>query len=49
MKIEFLAEAQYELDETIEFYNNEVDGLGNEFLQEDAKPVVFLLDLFMPR
>ena len=34
MKIEFLKEAQFELDETIEYYNNEVDGLGNEFLQE---------------
>ena len=34
MNIEFLEEAQFELDETIEYYNNEVEGLGDEFLQE---------------
>jgi hypothetical protein len=34
MKIEFLDEAQFELDEAIEYYNNEVDGLGDAFLQE---------------
>ena len=34
MKIEFLDEAQLELDEAIEYYNNEVDGLGDDFLQE---------------
>ena len=34
MKIEFLDEAQFELDEAIDFYNNEVEGLGYEFLQE---------------
>jgi len=34
MKIEFLDEAQFELDEAIEYYNNEVDGLGDVFLQE---------------
>ena len=34
MKIEFLEEAQFELDETIEYYNNEESGLGDDFLQE---------------
>ncbi len=34
MKIEFLDKAQSELDESIEYYNNEVEGLGGEFLQE---------------
>ena len=34
MKIEFLDEAQYELDEAIEYYNNEAEGLGDDFLQE---------------
>jgi hypothetical protein len=34
MKIEFLDEAQIELDEAVEYYNNEVDGLGDVFLQE---------------
>ena len=34
MKIKFLEEAQLELDEAIEFYNNESSGLGNTLLQE---------------
>ncbi len=34
MRIEFLDEAQVELDEAIEYYNNEVGGLGEKFLQE---------------
>ena len=34
MKLKFLDEAQRELDEAIEFYNNESDGLGSVFLQE---------------
>ena len=34
MRITFLDEAQLELDEAIEFYNNESDGLGSVFLQE---------------
>jgi hypothetical protein len=34
MKITFLDEAQLELDEAIDFYNNESDGLGSVFLQE---------------
>jgi len=34
MKIEFLDEAQFELDEAIEYYNNEVDGLGDVFCRK---------------
>ena len=34
MIIKFLDEAQVELDEAIDFYNNESDGLGSVFLQE---------------
>jgi plasmid stabilization system protein ParE len=34
MRIEFLEEAQFELDESVEYYNNEVEGLGETFLQE---------------
>ena len=34
MRIEFLEEAQCELDEGVEYYNNEVEGLGDTFLQE---------------
>ena len=34
MEIGFLEIAQIELDETIEYYNSESDGLGDEFLVE---------------
>lgn len=34
MRVEFLEEAQFELDESVEYYNNEVEGLGETFLQE---------------
>lgn len=34
MKVKFLEEAQVELDEAIEFYNQEFLGLGQRFLQE---------------
>ena len=34
MRIEFLEEAQFELDDSVEYYNNEVEGLGETFLQE---------------
>jgi len=34
MKIEFLEQAQDELDEAIEYYDNEVEGLGQVFLDE---------------
>ena len=34
MKIRFLQEAQYELDDAIDYYNLESEGLGQEFLQE---------------
>lgn len=40
MNIEFLEEAQFELDETIEFYNNEAEGLGDELLQEVLNAIV---------
>jgi len=34
MKIRFLEDAQVELDEAIDFYQNEHQGLGQKFLQE---------------
>lgn len=34
MKIEFLEEARFELDEAVDFYNQELPGLGKRFLQE---------------
>ena len=34
MKINFIEIAQIELDETIEYYNYEVSGLGDTFLTE---------------
>ena len=34
MKINFLDIAQIELDDSIEYYNNEVPGLGDAFLAE---------------
>ena len=41
MKIEFLDEAQFELDFTIDFYNNEVEGLGDEFLRKNTGILMF--------
>lgn len=34
MKIKLLEEAQYELDQAIDYYNLESPGLGDQFLQE---------------
>jgi toxin ParE2 len=34
MKIEFLESAQYELDDAVEYYNQQKSGLGIEFLSE---------------
>lgn len=34
MNIRFLDEAQTELDETIDYYNSELPGLGKQFLSE---------------
>jgi len=34
MKIRFLEEAKYELDDAIDYYNFESPGLGDQFLQE---------------
>ena len=34
MKIKFLEEAKFELDEAIEYYESESPGLGSQFLQE---------------
>lgn len=34
MKVRFLKIAQYELDDTVEYYNVERPGLGYEFLYE---------------
>ena len=34
MKISFLQEAQFELDEAIEYYNNQMVNLGYDFLNE---------------
>lgn len=40
MKIEFLVEAQYELDEAVEFYNKGSPGLGDSFLEEVTAPSI---------
>ncbi|MGD0237098.1 MAG: hypothetical protein ABSC55_21515 [Syntrophorhabdales bacterium] len=34
MKVRFLALAQRELDDAVTWYNDQVDGLGQEFLDE---------------
>ena len=34
MKISFLEQAQLELDDAIEYYNDQLTGLGDQFLQE---------------
>lgn len=34
MKMEFLEEARFELDEAVDFYNQELPGLGKRILQE---------------
>lgn len=34
MKINFLQEAQFELDDAIEYYNNQLENLGYDFLDE---------------
>jgi len=34
MEVRFLDVAQQELDETVEYYNNESQGLGDQFLLE---------------
>jgi plasmid stabilization system protein ParE len=34
MKIHFLSIAQKELNDAVDWYNEQVDGLGNEFLDE---------------
>jgi hypothetical protein len=39
VRIEFLDEAQIELDEAIEYYDNEVEGLGEDFLQEVLRAI----------
>ena len=44
MNIEFLDEAQFELDETIDYYNSESEGLGDEFLQEILSTIVRIVN-----
>jgi len=39
MKIRFLETAQLEFDESVEYYNQEVAGLGIKFLEEILKAV----------
>ena len=34
MKVSLVREAQFELDETIDYYNNQLNGLGQDFLNE---------------
>ena len=34
MKVSLVKEAQFELDETIDYYNNQLTGLGQDFLNE---------------
>ncbi len=34
MKVSFLKHAQFELDDSVEWYNNQFPGLGKEFLDE---------------
>jgi len=40
MKIQFLDVAQQELDEAIDYYNDEVRNLGEDFLEEVLKSLV---------
>lgn len=44
MKINFLEVAQIELDEAVEFYNNESPGLGDAFLSEVLNVLVRIGD-----
>lgn len=43
MRIEFLDETQIELDEAIEYYDNEVEGLGKDFSKKFCVQLIELL------
>ena len=45
MRIEFIPKAQQELAEAIEFYEQQLDGLGMLFYEEVAQSLV-MIDLF---
>ena len=42
MKVEFIEPAFVELDDAIEYYNLQSDGLGNKFLEEIATNIRFI-------
>lgn len=44
MKIQFLDKAQIELDDAIEYDNNELNGLGAEFLQQVLNTLERIVD-----
>lgn len=44
MKLKFLVEAQIELDETINYYNQQYPGLGDSFLQEVLNSIERILE-----
>jgi len=48
MRIKFLQEAQSELDEAIDYYNSETNGLGSDFLQEVLNAIERVANILMP-
>lgn len=45
MRVQFLETAQIELDDSVEYYNRQVKGLGLEFLKEILRTVDLIANL----